>query len=118
MKTVIKIALALMVIVGCVNVGRALMNEYYFEDTVHQALLFDPRMTDTEIVDAVMKAAESYGIEMEPKDIDINQVGPDVRVDMSYTTDIVVIPGLFSQPWTFTPSASTRVLVGNRRKPS
>lgn len=117
MKTIIKIALAFVVILGCFNVGRALVNQYYFEDAVHEALLFDPRMTDKEIVDVVMKAAADNNIPMEVQDIEINQVGGDIRVDMSYTTDVVVIPGVFSKSWTFTPSASTRILVGNRRRP-
>jgi hypothetical protein len=117
MKTIIKIAIAIVVVLGCVNVGRALMNEYRFEDQVHEALLFDPHMTDAEIVQEVMKAAAEYDIPIEPGDIHVRDVSGDVRVEMSYTTTVVVIPGVFEKEWTFTPSTSTRVLVGNRRKP-
>lgn len=118
MKTIIKLAIAFVVVVGCFNVGRALMNEYQFEDAVHEALLFDPRMTDAEIVAMVMKTAGDFSVPIEAGDIQIREQGPDVYVDMSYTTTVPVIPGVFEKEWTFTPSTSTRMLVGNRRKPS
>jgi hypothetical protein len=118
MKTIIKLAIAAVVLTGCFNVGRALVKEYQFEDAVHEALLFDPRMTDKEIIELVMRSAGEHSIPLDQKEISIRQTGPDVRVDMSYTQSIVVIPGVFSKEWTFNPSASTRLLVGNRRQPS
>jgi hypothetical protein len=115
MKTIIKIAIAALVIFACFNVASALMQEYRFEDKVHDALLFDARMTDQEIVKMVMELAGEYEIPIQPGDIDIANVGQDIRVNMSYTTDVQIIPGVLSYPWTFTPSASTRILVGKRR---
>ena len=116
MKTIIKLAITAVIFMGCFNVAHALLDEYRFEDKVHDALLFDPRMTDSEIVKIVMESAAEFDIPIAASDIDISQRGADIHVDMSYTTDVPIIPGVFSWPWTFTPSASTRVLVGNRRK--
>ena len=116
MKTIIKIVIALVIVLGCFNVGRALMNEYQFEDSVHDALLFDPRMTDAEITAMVLERASQFSVPLEAGDIQIREVGPDVHVDMSYTTTVVVIPGVLEKDWTFTPSTSTRMLVGNRRR--
>ena len=115
MKTVIKIAISAVIILACFNVGSALMDEYRFEDRVHDALLFDARMTDAEITKMVLESAAEFEIPITANDIDIKMVGQDIRVDMSYTTDVPIIPGVFSYPWTFTPSASTRILVGKRR---
>ena len=115
MKTVIKIAIAALIIFGCFNVARALMDEYRFEDSVHDRLLFDPRMNDAELVKMVLETAAEYEIPITANDISIHPVGQDIRVDMSYTTDVQIIPGVVSYPWTFTPSASTRILVGKRR---
>ena len=115
MKTIIKIAISAVIIFGCFNVAMALMQEYRFEDKVHDALLFDARMTDAEIVKMVMEIAAEYDIPIQPSDIDIANVGQDIRVNMSYTTDVKIIPGVISYPWTFSPSASTRILVGKRR---
>lgn len=117
MKTIFKMLVAVVVLTGCFNAGRSLVTEYQFEDAVREALLFDPRMTDAEIVQLVMKSASEHNIPIEASGIAIKQTGPEVRVDMTYTQDVTVIPGVFKQPWTFKPSASTRLLVGNRRTP-
>src|SRR5690242_10849353 len=118
MKTVIKLAISAVIFWGCFNVAAALLNEYRFEDKVHDALLFDARMTDAEIVKMVLQTAADYDIPITANQIGITQRGPDIVVDMTYTTDVKIIPGVFSWPWTFTPSASTKVLVGGRRRPS
>lgn len=118
MKTIIKLLIAFAILTACFNVGRTLLSVYQFEDAVHEGLLFDPRMTDKEILGMVMESAAEYGIPIEPDGINIRQTGPDVRVEMSYTTDVVLIPGVFTKSWTFNPSASTRLLVGTRRQPS
>lgn len=115
MKTAIKIAIAAVIVFACFNVARELMNEYQFEDKVHDALLFDARMTDAEIVKMVLETAAEYNIPITANDIEIKNVGQDIRVEMTYTTDVTIIPGVVSYPWTFTPSASTRILVGKRR---
>lgn len=116
MKTIIKIAIVIVVLIACVNVGRALIDEYRFEDAVHDALLFDARMTDAEIVKMVLETAAEYEIPIDASGIEITTRGPEIVVNMSYTTTITVLPGVFQTDWTFNPSASTRLLVGTRRK--
>ena len=118
MKTIIKIGLALVIIMGCVNAGRALMTEYRFEDAVHEALLFNPRMTDKEIIAMVLETASNFDVPMEVGNIRIRDQGPDVIVEMSYTTTVIVFPRILEKEWTFTPSATTRNLVGGKRRAS
>ena len=64
----------------------------------------------TEIVEGIMKIANQMGVPIEEKDITIRPVGLDLNVDMSYTTNVVLVPGVYSRDWTFTPSTSTRML--------
>lgn len=118
MKTILKLIIAAVILTGCFNVSAALVKEYQFEDAVHEGLLFDPRMTDKEITELILRSAGEHSIPIDNTGIRIQQTGPDVRVYMTYTESIVVIPGVYSKEWTFTPSASTRLLVGNRRQPS
>ena len=115
MKTIIKIVLAILFITACFNAGRAVLGNYQFEDAVHETLLFDPHASDKEIVAFVTKTADQYGVPLDPQDIDIRQVGQDVIVDMRYTENIAFIPGVYAHDWTFTPHASARILIGNRR---
>jgi hypothetical protein len=115
MKAILKIVIALAVLVACVNGGRAALTNYQFEDSVHQALLFNPRATDADIVEMVMKAGGEYEVPIEPAGITIRRSGPEVRVEMSYTRNIVLVPGVFASDWTFPSSASTRFLPGAGR---
>ncbi len=116
MTTIIKIIVALVVLTACFNASRAALNNYQFEDAVHQGLLFDGRATDAEIVEMVAKLAVAHDVPLAPADIKIRQVGQDVHVDMSYTRSIVLVPGFFEREWTFSPSTSTKLLVGGRRQ--
>ena len=110
MKTIIKIVISLFILVAMFNGSMAAFNNYSFEDAVHQGLLFDPNADDTEIVNMVMKLARDYDIPMDPADIKINSRGQDLIVNMSYTTSVVLVPGIFEREWTFNPSTSTRLL--------
>ena len=110
MKTIIKVALSILVVVCMFNGGNAAFNNYAFEDAVHEGLLFDPNATDAEIVDMVMKLAHEYGIPMDPADIKINSRGQDLLVNMSYTDTVTLVPGILEKEWTFKPATSTRLL--------
>lgn len=116
MKTIIKILVAVVAITACFNAARAAMNNYQFEDAVHQGLLFDGRANDAEIVEMVTKLAVGFDIAIDPANIKIRQVGQDINVEMSYTRSVMLVPGFFQRDWTFTPSASTKMLIGNRRQ--
>ena len=114
MKTIIKIVVALLVVTACFNASRAALNNYQFEDAVHEGLIFDGRASDEKIVAMVMKLADAYGIPILEDNIHVRQVGQEVQVAMSYTTNVVLVPGIFQRDWTFNPSTSTRILTGTR----
>jgi hypothetical protein len=116
MKTIIKIVVAIAVVTVCFNASRAALNNYQFEDAVHEGLIFDVRASDKEIVDMITKLAGPYDIPISDEDIEIRQVGQEVRVNMKYTRKVVLLPGVFERDWTFNPSASTRILTGGRRE--
>lgn len=116
MKTILKIAVSLFVVVAMFNGGRAAFNNYSFEDAVHEGLLFDPNASDEKIVDMVMKLARDYSIPMAAEDVKISARGNDLIVNMSYTDTVVLVPGILEREWTFAPSTSTRLLgKGGRR---
>jgi hypothetical protein len=117
MKTLIKIVLGLLILTACFNASRAALNNYQFEDAVHEGLIFDGRANDAEIVDMITKLASAYDIPIAAGDIHIRQVGQEVQVAMSYTRNIDLVPGVYARDWTFNPEASTRILTGRRRSP-
>jgi hypothetical protein len=110
MKALIKIVIGVLVIVACFNAARAALTDYQFTDAVHQGLLFDTRATDDEVVEMVLKLAAEYELPMSAEDVSIRWAGQELHVDMTYTTNVVLVPGVFGQDWTFTPTTSVRRL--------
>jgi hypothetical protein len=45
----------------------------------------------------------------------VQHTGPEVQVQMNYTTTVVLIPGVYSIDWSFAPATSTRFLPGVSR---
>jgi hypothetical protein len=116
MGNIIKIVLALALLTAAFNASRAALNNYQFEDAVQQGMLFDPRASDAEVEAMVMKLAGEYQIPLTPENIDVKLLGKsDVVVSMSYTDTVVLLPGIFEREWTFNPTATARILTGNRR---
>jgi hypothetical protein len=116
MKTILKIVIGLAVVTACFNASRAALTDYQFQDEVQQALLFDPRASEEEIIALVMKKGAEYEIPITEDGIKVHMVGQDVRAEMTYTKSVVLVPGVFSKEWTFTPKASARILVGAPRR--
>ena len=114
MKTIIKILLALVILTACFNAGWAAWNNFQFEDAAQQALLFESRAEDDEVVGIVMKIAGDYNVPLDESAVDVRLIGQDRVVNMTYTTDIVLVPGVYSTEWTFTPRTSTRLLTSKR----
>jgi hypothetical protein len=117
MKTILKIVVSLFLITAMFNASRAAFNNYSFEDAVHERLLFDPNASDAEITDMIIKLSREYDIPMEPSGITIRSRGQDLVVLMSYTQNVVLVPGILQRDWTFEPTTSTRLLgKGGRRQ--
>lgn len=117
MKTIIKIVLALAVLTAAAQWGLAALANYQFQDAVHEVLIFNPTAADPEIRQEVMAMARSRGLPVDPENVRVRQVGPDLFVDITYDTEVALLPGVYSRTLTFTPSASTRLLPGVRRSP-
>ena len=112
MKTIIKLVIALVLLTACVNAGRAVYRNYQFEDAVHDALLFNTRASEPQIVELVTKAAADYDVPIEADSVSVQVAGADVTVDMSYTENVVLVPGVYAIDWTFTPTTTIRRLQG------
>lgn len=115
MKALIKIIIGAVVVLASVNAARAAFADYQFTDSVHEALLFDSNASDDEVVDAVVKLATEQEIPLTANDVKVRWVGSELHVDMTYTTNVVLVPGVFAQDWTFTPTTSVRRLAGTGR---
>ena len=116
MTTIIKLVLALALLTAAFQGARAAVSNYQFEDEVEQTLLFAPNASDAEVTEKVVSLAEEYGLQVSAEDVTISQRAADRMIDISYTTDVAFIPGLITQPITFSPHASVRLLTPPRRR--
>jgi hypothetical protein len=115
MTTIIKLVLVLALLTAAFQGSRAIMSNYQFEDAVEQSLLFSPNASDAEVVEKVMALAREYGLPVDENNIAVRELAADRIVDVTYTTQVPFIPGLVTQPITFKPSASVRMLTAPRR---
>jgi hypothetical protein len=115
MTTIIKLVLVFALLTATFQGARAILSNYQFEDEVEQALLFAPNASDDEVVEKVLSLASEYGLPVEADNIAITQRAADRIVTISYTTPVPFLPGLVTQPITFNPTASVRLLTPPRR---
>lgn len=123
--TVIKIAIALIIVHGAWRVGAAFWTFYRFEDGLQQLAQFSERRTDKDLCDSAMETAGSLGVPIAAQGITIHRgteppyncdSGPgtvepgqiarpqnQLTIDAPYTAGVQVLPG-YSYPWEFKPN--------------
>jgi hypothetical protein len=129
-KTLIKIAVALVVIHAAFRVGNAFWNYYRYEDALLQLAQFGERTTEKQLCDQAMTAAGEYGVPIEASNLSVRKgrnlpyncdTGPgatpgdggavafsQLSIDGFYVERLQLLPGYF-YPWEFKPSASARL---------
>ncbi|HET9467556.1 MAG TPA: hypothetical protein VFO48_04050 [Vicinamibacterales bacterium] len=112
MKTLFKVGTTLVILTMCFQAARYYLNNFQFEDAAQQRLLFETRASDSQIVDIVLKLANEYQLPLKEEDVSVRMIGQDRVVEMEYTENVPLIPGVFIYPWKFTPRTSTRILTG------
>ena len=110
MGTILKLIVALVILNGAVQAGRAALKNYQFEDAVHEAMLFSPNASDEEYVSQIAKLAAEHFVPITADDISVTHRGADIMFSASYDESITLIPGFWTKTWHFTPSTSVRSL--------
>jgi hypothetical protein len=110
MKTFIKIGITIAILTACFQASRYYLNNFQFEDAAQQRLLFETRASDAEVVGIVMGLAAEYQLPLREENISVRMVGQDRLVEMEYTENVPLLPGVFNMPWKFSPKTSTRFL--------
>ena len=110
MGTFLKLIIALVILNGAIQAGRAALKNYQFEDAVHEAMLFSPNASDSEIAAQAAKLAAEYFVPITADDISVTHRGADIIFSAEYEESITLVPGLYKRTWTFTPTATVRSL--------
>jgi len=129
-KTLIKIAIALIVLHGAFRVGNAYWTFYRYEDALLQIAQFGDRRTERQVCDEALSAAAELGVPIAAADLTIHkggnppfncETGPtalkgsslavatvQLTIEGWYQDRLQVLPSYF-YPWEFKPTASARV---------
>lgn len=124
-KTLIKIAVALLVLHAAFRIGNAYWNFYRFEDALQQSAQFGERRSDKQLCDEAMGAATQYDIPIDAAGLTIyrgqnppysceggpsgtQSVSPrqpvtQIRIEGFYVDQLQVLPG-YIYPWEFKPA--------------
>jgi len=118
MKSILKIALGLLVVTMAVQGGRAAMKHYTFVDAIHEAMVFGSGGNEAELADRVMELAADYEIPLDPERLTVTRAPFNIQVDAPYTDTVNLIPGVYSRTWDYHAGVSVRLLEDTRRRSS
>jgi hypothetical protein len=99
-KTIVKLAIVVLIANATWRVGSAYVAHYKFTDSVHQISLFRGTQTDDMLRTRIFQVASSFDIPLSNGDVTLKTESNHTIVDGAYVRDIEVAPG-FVYPWPF-----------------
>jgi hypothetical protein len=115
MATIIKLLIAGLILTAAVQFGRASLSNYQFEDALQQALQFSPNASDKELTTQIVTLAADHGLEIEADNVELSIRGDERTATVRYSANVGFVPGVFSRPIAFAPTATVRLLRAPRR---
>ncbi len=129
-KTLIKIAIALLILHGAFRVGNAYWAFYRYEDALLQIAQFGDQRSERKLCEEALSTAAELAVPIAPADLTIRkggnppfncESGPtalkgsalgaatmQLTIEGQYAERLQLLPGYF-YPWEFKPAASARV---------
>jgi hypothetical protein len=129
-KTLIKIAIALIILHAAFRTGNAYWTFYRYEDALLQIAQFGDRRTERQVCDEALTTAADLGVAIAAADLTVHiggnppfncETGPtalkgsalgiatmQLTIEGRYQDRLQLLPGYF-YPWEFKPTASARV---------
>jgi len=99
-KTIIKLAVAALVVLACWRSANVTLRYFKFKDAVHEVVLFSNSKSDAQLQGRVMELARQFDIPIAEEDIEIKRVENRTMVHAVYTEQVELIPTKFF-PWQF-----------------
>lgn len=101
MKTIIKLAIAALIVHAGYQVGLAYWQHYQFQDGVQQVAQFAEREPLEQLKVRVLDLAAERGLPIGAENLEISRQQRRIEINGAYTRDILLAPG-FQRPWDFT----------------
>jgi len=109
-KSIIKIAIAILIANALFQVASAYVSHYRFNDAVQQLATRAVGRTDVQLKDKVMELAAMYDEPVDPEALTVRQEEHHTFVEAKYTKPIAVVPG-YEVQWPFALDVDGFVLV-------
>jgi hypothetical protein len=101
MKTILKLAIAALIVHAAYQVGLAYWQHYQFQDAVQQVAQFAEREPIEELEQRVLDLAAERGLPLGAEDLALTRQQRRIEINGTYTREILLAPG-FQRPWDFT----------------
>ena len=99
-KTVIKIAVAALVVHACWRSANVALRQYKFKDAIHETLLFSNAKTDAQLSARVIELARQLEVPLDPDNVAVVHQENQTIVKVVYTDMVELVPTKF-YPWEF-----------------
>ncbi len=99
-KTVIKLAIAALVIHACWRSANVVLRYSNFKDAVHEMLLFSMLKSDAQLQAKVLELAQQSEVPVQPESVTVRHAGNRTIVNAVYIDQIELLPTKF-YPWEF-----------------
>ena|SRR5215472_14195863 len=114
-KTLIKLALIVLVANAIWRAGSAYLSYYKFKDAVTDVAINSKNKTDDQIREKVMALAMEYDEPIDADAVTIRREENHLYIDGSYTKPVALFPG-YEYQWTFTLDADSATGAAFRRE--
>lgn len=101
MKTLIKLAIAALVVNAAYQLGTAYWDHYKFQDAVQQVAQFAERESADVIKGRVLDLAAENDLPIDAASIEVTRAHRRIDIDGAYEREILLAPG-YRRPWSFT----------------
>jgi hypothetical protein len=94
-KTIIKLAIAALVVHACWRSANVVLKYYRFKDAVHETVLFSNSKSDAQLQGRVMELAGQFEVPVTTENVEILHQENKTIVNANYTDRIELIPTKF-----------------------
>ena len=100
-KTIIKLAIAGLVLFSLYHVGMVYWDHYQFQDSVQELAQFSENETADQIRLKVLDLANTRDIPLDPGDLTVTHANHKTEVTAKYSREVLVLPR-YPKVWDFT----------------
>jgi hypothetical protein len=100
MKTILKLAIAALIVHAGYQVGMAYWQHYQFQDGVQQVAQFAEREPLDQLKSRVLDLAAERGLPIGAEDLEVSREQRRIEVTGAYTRNVLLAPG-YTRPWDF-----------------